>query len=120
MVHGHPVAMYDSRALGRLEEITDKRLVGYDEYYACWLREFRRVDDKIRKAQAWLPNGIISARLERFGLATGDELRSWIGQSWFANRIFDQWLLHSGREWTKASSNLVRVALMLDPVEVGI
>ena len=55
--------------------------------------EFGRVSDKIRKAQAWLPNGTISRRLERYGAATGRELRSWIGQPWFANRIFDQWFV---------------------------
>lgn len=120
MMHGDPIAMYDSRARGRLQQITKEPLIGYDEYYACWVREFGRVDDKIRKAQAWLPMASISRRLERYGVATGRELRSWIGQPWFVNRIFDQWLLHSGSEWTKARSSAVDVALMLDPAEARV
>jgi hypothetical protein len=123
MAHGHPFAIYDALARKGLEQKTGSKLKDNDDRYCCyyhyWLQEFRSHETQIRTAQEWLPKSILVRRLVGFGAASEDELRSRVSQSWFANRIFDQWLMNIGSGWPTTRGAL-EAAQMLDPTEAGL
>ena len=57
--------------------------------------------------------------VERYGAATGRELRSWIGQPWFANRISINGYCTVAASGPKLRE-LIDVALLLDPAEARV
>lgn len=117
MLHGHPIAIFDSFARKGLEQRTATTLSGYGSYHEHWLREFAAAEGQILAAQAWLPRSVLAARLEQYGAATRDELRSWTQERWFANRVFDQFLMNIGSDWSAKRSATVDLARMIDPRE---
>jgi hypothetical protein len=122
MVHGHPIAIYDNLArkgLARETGFGSSALGSYETYYDHWLRQFRAHEGEIRAAQKWLPKSALIERLQRFGVETKGDLCEAVKQSWFANRIFDQWLLAIGDGWFQKRSTLVKAAQILDPTEAG-
>jgi hypothetical protein len=120
MTHGHPIVIYDKFARTGLKQRVGKDLTNYQLYHRCWLQEFSGCKTQIRAAQAWLPESILVARLARYGVATEKELRSWVRQPWFANRIFDQYLMHIGKGGTNQRKRAIDAAQLLDPAEAGI
>lgn len=123
MTHGHPIAIYDAFARNGLEKqagLKKFELVhDYQSYYSCWLQQFRAHEAQVQAVQAWLPRSVLFTRLVRLGAATEDGLRSSVNQLSFANRIFDHWLMNIGSDWV-TNGNVVDVARLFDPAEVGL
>jgi|ERR1700674_1225095 len=118
MAHGHPIAIYDNQARTGLEKSTKLQigaLAEYKAYYEHWQEEYHRAEKSIHDAQAWLPNSHIFKRLQRYGVETEDKLRCRVEQPWFANRIFDHFLMNIG--WIGTRNSVVEVAKLLDPDE---
>lgn len=94
-----PVVIYDSKASGWLWNRCLKS-EGYSAYHEAWLTEYKEHEGRIREACSELKY------FKKFTLADqmlDEKFSDLIGSQWFAERVFDHFMLNDESQKTKAT-----------------
>jgi len=83
----------DDLARKTLEYLEGQRIVGYSNFFSVWTRNFEERRPVIQSAQERLLSSDLAKRIVSWGINTENDVRSDVLSDWFANRIFDQWLV---------------------------